>query len=234
MLFNLPAYPPGTDIKKTLKRIRRRGLSLLEVMIAMAILVPTMVILVEIQANSAVMAIESQRYITATDLAQTKITESLVRMEKEGFGDMDLYESGEFDDFGDEVLSAEFGSDLEDYHWEYWVSQIDIGMAGDLSEMAGNLQGQGIGGTNNESPAGASTGADPMQGLSSMGLSSELLTEQISKYIREVRVRVWWGKDSDDAEKAGREVILTTHVINPNGQVIPGANTGQVPAQQTQ
>ena len=39
----------------------------------------------------------------------------------------------------------------------------------------------------------------------------------LGPYIREVRVRVWWGDDADKAEELGDEVIITAHVVNPMG-----------------
>jgi hypothetical protein len=47
----------------------------------------------------------------------------------------------------------------------------------------------------------------------------------LGMYIREVRVRVWWGKNAKEAEELKDQVILVTHVINPTGQIVPGASS---------
>jgi hypothetical protein len=46
-----------------------------------------------------------------------------------------------------------------------------------------------------------------------------MIAEFLGPYVREVRVRVWWGEDSESSEEDGSEVVLTTHVINPGGAV---------------
>ncbi len=172
---------------------RRRGFSLLEVMVALAILVVSLAILLETQASSAIVTRESERVITASDL---------------------------FDDFGDDATSMDIRDELEDYHWEYTVSEIDLAFAGDLAGMAGDLQGSGVLG---DAPEGAPSlatmgegGANPLEGL---GMSPDMISEMLTPYIREVRVRVWWGKDSATAEKRGDEVIVVTHLSNPSGFV---------------
>ena len=48
-------------------------------------------------------------------------------------------------------------------------------------------------------------------------LSGDLLTNQVGKYFREVRVRVWWGEESKHAEEWGNEVILTGHIADTKG-----------------
>ena len=48
-------------------------------------------------------------------------------------------------------------------------------------------------------------------------MSGDAITQMLGPYIREVRVRVWWGEDSDEAEELGNEVVLTGHVVNPTG-----------------
>ena len=46
-----------------------------------------------------------------------------------------------------------------------------------------------------------------------------MIAEFLGPYIREMRVRVWWGKDGESREEDGAEVVLTTRVINPGGAV---------------
>ena len=199
---------------------RRRGFSLLEVMVALAILVVSLAILLETQASSAIVTRESERVITASDLAYAKLNEAILYVEEEGFQQTQVVESGDFDDFGDDATSMDIRDELEDYHWEYTVSEIDLAFAGDLAGMAGDLQGSGVLG---DAPEGAPSlatmgegGANPLEGL---GMSPDMISEMLTPYIREVRVRVWWGKDSATAEKRGDEVIVVTHLSNPSGFV---------------
>lgn len=124
-------------------RSYHRAFSLLEVMISLAILVTALTLLVEVQATAILMTKEGERLVTASNLAQEKSAEIVLRLESEGFTDVDVCESGEFDDFGDEVLDAEFGDRLDDYHFEWCVSTVDVALAGDIAGMAGGLAGGG-------------------------------------------------------------------------------------------
>lgn len=198
-------------------RRSRRGFSLLEVMIALAILTTSLVILVETQSSAVLLTNEAEKTITATDLAQMKLTEALLRVEEEGFGVADVYESGEFDDLGDEVLDVEYGRELEEFHWEYGISEIDIDSMGDIASAASTAQSVMGGGDGAEAASGGAAGSPAMDALGALGFGPEQITTMLGPYIREVRVRVWWGEDSDQAEEDGSEIVITTHVINPTG-----------------
>lgn len=204
-------------------RSYHRAFSLLEVMISLAILVTALTLLVEVQATAILMTKEGERLVTASNLAQEKSAEIVLRLESEGFTDVDVCESGEFDDFGDEVLDAEFGDRLDDYHFEWCVSTVDVALAGDIAGMAGGLAGGGYFPGEGAGQAGASLDAASALGgapdLASMGLGPEQISEMLGKYVREVRVRIWWGQDSKHAEKEGDEVVVITHAINPTGAI---------------
>ena len=205
-------------------RFSRRGFSLLEVMVALAILTVSLVILAETQSSAVVLTNEAERMITATDLAQLKMTEAMLRIEADGFQLSDVYEEGDFADLGDDALDMEFGSELEDYHWEYAITEIDIDMLGDIAQMTQELDQTIGGGDANGGDAPAAGGTNPaIEALSAFGFGPEQMTEMIGPFIREVRVRVWWGKDSEVAEKEGYEVVITTHAINPTGMLPPQA-----------
>ncbi|MCA9566256.1 MAG: prepilin-type N-terminal cleavage/methylation domain-containing protein [Myxococcales bacterium] len=199
-----------------LPSLTRRGFSLLEVMIALAILTTSIVILVETQSTAAWATREAEKVVTGTDLARYKMSEALLRVEADGFTDGEIFESGDFRDLGDEVLNLQMGEALEDFHWEYAVQEIDIQLAGDIAAMASEFAGDDGGGEGGPAIPGLPGGAG---GLSAL-LSPEMLSQMLGPYIREVRVRVWWGKNSDEAEEYGSEVILVSHVINPSGDLV--------------
>ncbi len=206
-------------------RRRRRGFSLLEVMVSLGILTVSLVILVETQSSAVVLTLEGERMVTATDLAQHKMTEAMLVLEEDGFQTADVYESGDFDDLGDEILDLELGDDLEDYKWEYAITETDIDQIADIAGAAEGLEG-GVGGLfgggggegEGGGDLGGGGGGNPaMDMLGAMGLGGEQITDTLGPYIREVRVRVWWGKDTKVAEEDGTEVVLTSHAINPSG-----------------
>lgn len=205
-------------------RRARRGFSLLECLVAMAILVASLGILIETQAGAAVITMEAERVLLATDLANAKMNEALRYLEEEGFQNSEVHESGDFDDWGDEASNLEFKDTLEDYNWDFWISEIDLALAGDIAGMASELQGSGVmgGGGGDAGPDLGSVGAGGANPLAGIGMSSEMITEMLTPYIREVRVRVWWGKDSEEAEEKGNQVVIVTHNVNPSGIISMG------------
>jgi prepilin-type N-terminal cleavage/methylation domain-containing protein len=194
-----------------MRRRLRRGFSLLEVMVALAILTVCLVLLAETQSSAVLLTTEAERIVVATDLARMKLNEALLEVEQDGFQTSDRNESGDFKDLGDDLLDVEFGEDLDDYEWEWLVSEVDIEMLGDLAAAAQSMPAEEGG----EASAGGPGGA--LAGLSMLGIGPEAITQFLAPYVREVRVRVWWGGDSEQAEEDGTEVVLTTHVINPGG-----------------
>ncbi len=206
-------------------RWARHGFTLLEVMVSLGILITSLVILTEMQATSIEMTLEAQRIVTATQLAQDKLTEVMLLMEEEGFGDTEIEEQGDFSEFGDDGLDLDFGKSLDDYKWQYNVFEIDMALASDIAGMAEDLAGGGYWGdeSNEALQAGADEAASQIPSLSSLGIGPDMIGEMVGKYIRQVEVRVWWGEESKDDEEYKDEVLLTAHVINPTGQIIPGS-----------
>jgi len=200
------------------RRFGRRAFSLLEVMIASAILVVTMAVVVRIQTQSVTGALRAQKVVVGTNLAQEKMGEVLLLIEMEGIGTQDIYERGDFDDFGDEQR-LDFGDELEDYHWEYWVEEIEFALSSDVMGFLGGMGGEDDAGGGAGGPMGAMAGADAGATeamMSQLGLGQDQLTEQLGNFIRRVRIRVYWGEESE-AEERGREVVITTHIISPEG-----------------
>jgi prepilin-type N-terminal cleavage/methylation domain-containing protein len=200
---------------------RRGGFTLLEVMIALSILVTSLFILLEIQATAALMTMESERILIATQLAQDKMSEVRFLVENEGFQQQDVYEEGEFDDFGDEAIDIEF-EELASYHFEFLITEVDLGLGGDLSGAMSNLQ--------NTFGGGAEGGADAMpMNLGGLPISEDMITEMLNPFLRQARVRVWWGEDQEEAEEQGNEVVVTTFLIQPNANMLNAAGLGGFP-----
>lgn len=189
----------------------RRGFTLMEVMIALAILITTLGILMESQATAVMMTEEAEKILIGTQLAQEKLAEVQFLVENDGFQDEDVYEEGDFEDFGDEALDMEL-RDLELYHYEYLVTEIDLSQAADLSSMMNNVMGQF-----QETEGGQPVSAPP---VGQLPISMDMVSDMLNPFIREVKIRVWWGEDSEKAEEEGDEIVLTTHMINPHGNML--------------
>ncbi len=196
----------------------RRGFTLLEVVIALGILAVSLVVLLDAQATAVRMTTEADRILTATYLAREKMEEVQLLLEREGFTTGDIEEEGDFSDWGEDrdlgqVLDPE---DFEDYHWAYTVREIELDLAGDLAGTAQSLAGQGFWGEAGEQ---ADLGGAP--DLTDMGIQPDMITDMLSRYLREVRVVVWWGENEDETD----QVELVTHAINPSG-VVSAAESG--------
>jgi len=191
-------------------------------MIALGLLVVSLAILLQTMSSAAVATREAEYIVTATQLAQEKLTQVRLKIEKEGVTDRQITESGDFKDFGDEQMDLQFGDELQDYHYEWSISQIDIGLAGDIASLAGDLQGQGLlpSGSEGDQQQGDQNQPQQLPSLASLGISNQMISQMLGRYIREVRVRVWWGDDSDKAHDDGDEVVLTTHVADTAGSFI--------------
>jgi len=219
--------------------VSRRGFSLLEVMIALSILTISLVILIQTQSLAIQLTQEAETRMVATDLAQQKMTEALLLVEAEGFQVRDVYERGDFDDFGSDGLRIDMRDQLEGFEWEYSIREVDITIIGEASETAGDLTDDGSsdddggggllgnllggGGDGGGNPLG---GIGPMisQAISGLGLGAGSISEMLGPFVREVRVRVWWGGSLSEAEEQGNEVVLTTHIFDPSGAAAaPGA-----------
>ena len=175
-------------------------------MISAAIIVVALSIMVNIQAGAVRASMRAEKLIVATNLAQEKMATVKMSIECAGMPTQDQYESGDFDRFGD---GADLDYELDDYRWEYWVEEIDFQLGGDLMGMLGG-EDEEAGGSSMQDAA-MESGA-----LGALGISNDMLSDTLNKYIRRVRVRVYWGEERD-AEEQGRQVVLTTHMVSPRG-----------------
>ena len=203
--------------------VRRAGFTLLEVIIALGILAGALVVLVDNQAMAVLATQEADRLTLATNLAQEKMMEVQIILERQGFGEQDIEEDGDFEDFGAEEFRGDelhlgLTDDIyEDFKWAYTVRKIEMEIP-NLGDMAGDLAGNGYFGDDKGSEVDVGGTPD----LGDMGIDPSMITDHLSGFIREVRVRVWWGENEDEND----QVELTTHIINPTGVVTEGGFRG--------
>lgn len=193
----------------------RRAFTLLEVVIAIGILSVTLLVLVESQATAVFMTVDGRKVSTATMLADEKMQEVILTLEREGWTSQDIEEEGDFEEYGAEEFRGEdanIETDFEDFKWAYTVRRIELNIPTDLSGTADTLaEGGGLGEQAQE------------EGLGDMGLdlsmipgfSPDMMMDQLAGFMREVRVRVWWGENEDGED----QVEFVHHVINPTGVV---------------
>jgi prepilin-type N-terminal cleavage/methylation domain-containing protein len=206
----------------------KRAFTLLEVVIALGIMATALVVLVQSQAFAVMSAADAEHLIRATQLAEEKMMEVQLLAEREGFSDQDIDEDGDFEEFGNEEFRGEgldlkMGDQLADYRWAYTMRKIEIKMPPDMGGMASSMVGENYYGEEKSEQIDVGGAPD----LGDIGISGDLITDTLSDYIREVRVRVWWGDDPDDESQM---VELTSHVVNPTGVMgdsrVPGGTNG--------
>lgn len=194
----------------------RRAFTLLEVIIALAILAVGLTVLVSSQASAVLMTTETDRMRIATLLAHEKMNEAMLRIEAEGWSSQTIEEEGDFSDFGDEDFRGDASAQLDlnealdDYRWAYTIREIEL----DLPDLGGAMDTLG---GNSYFPNAAEQNMQPSldESMISGFLSPDMISSQLSPYLREVRVLVWWGENEDQTD----QVELLTHAINPSGQI---------------
>ncbi|MDP7113383.1 MAG: prepilin-type N-terminal cleavage/methylation domain-containing protein [Myxococcota bacterium] len=192
-------------------RPERRGFTLLEVLVALAILAISVLVLIDAQTASVNMRQQGEEMVVGTLLARDVMSLVELRLEKEGFGELTISERGDFRE--EEYLDA-----FPDHKWEYEVSRVELDL-GKILNMVSQLMGMA-------EDEGAVEDSSMLTGgfsLESLGIDPMMFTEELSRYIREVRVRVYWCEDASAARNEGwcgpDEVVLVTHVVNPTGRV---------------
>ncbi len=199
----------------------RRAFTLLEVIIALAILAVGLTVLVSSQASAVMMTNETDRIRVATLLAHEKMNEAMLRVEAEGFSAQDIEEEGDFSGFGEEDFRGDQSGDMdvadayEDFKWAYTIREIELDLP-DLGGAVDTLGGSGY------FPNAAEQNATPSldESMISSFLSPDMIASQLSPYLREVRVLVWWGENEDETD----QIELLTHAINPSGQIADAEN----------
>jgi len=195
--------------------MRRLGFTLLEVMMALLLLATAVMILVQSQTTSVQLQEEATRINTATMLVRQIFTELDLRIAKEGFGELEVKETG---DFSDAIYDGAF----DEYRWEYEVEKVEVELPG-----LGNLMGMMSDGTEELSEAagvGGTGGAAPandLAALDALGFDMSFLTEQLGNFLREARVRVCWTSGRKESGEPDEECIeAITHLSNPTGRVL--------------
>ena len=186
-------------------RWRERGFTLVEVMLALAILGLGLGMLLRSVAGNARTVQHAQMLGIATDLARSKmydIEEDLLKDAEDGFQEQNQSESGDFADEGwSEIL------------WEAEIEKVELPALNALSTLAGGSEGEGqqqgeggglfdfLGGI---TPAGGGAGGAGSTSVSESFLSSqmELLSQILEASIRKVTLTVRWrvGGDKESME----------------------------------
>lgn len=162
----------------------KKGFSLLEVLIAVAILAFSFLTLISFQGQTIFRLSRAEKITQATFLAQQKMAEVLLQIEKE------YLQQRVFPD--DKSDNGVFEKPFENFKWEWNLRKVDI------PAPAGGEEGGGEGGE-----AGGAGGA----GGGMMMAMMQMVTTQLKDLVREVKLTVKW-------EELGKEKMIdvVTHI----------------------
>ena len=191
-----------------------KGFTLLEVMIALAILSVSLVAIVGINGGTVSAHTYAKQVSVATLLARSKMADLESQFTKEGF-------TSEFD----QTLDGDFSEEgWEGYRWEAEIVKPDLDAAnatGMVQQLVEQFTGQADAAASDAkgktsapvptTPMGAQAAAfAPM-----IESQVTLLTETLERAVREVRLRVIW---KDGAAEESLEVVTHLVVLAPAGQ----------------
>jgi len=155
-----------------------RGFTLLEVVIALAIMAMSLTVLLESQAASVSNAGRSRDLTIATLLARSKMVDVEVDAIEDGFTLGDVEDEG---DFGDEGF--------EEYKWKTRLLEVKIELAGLIGLCEGFM------GESDDEDAGAEGFGDcesMMGGLDGFGGALTTFTDEMGQSLRLAEVTVTW------------------------------------------
>ncbi len=185
--------------------------SLLEVMVAMAILSVGLVSLLQVQTRSAQLAIEAREMTVATMLARGKLYDCQTDLMKKGFSIGDYDESGNFDDEG-----------YPTFFWECHAYKPEMPTGDGVGDMSGAASALGMAPGGDAAASGQPQGADM-----GMGMIAPVLQQMASVMgdsLRELVIIVRWGTAVEQ-----QEMRVTTHLVDKG----PINNVSQMIQQQT-
>jgi len=168
--------------------INERGFTLLETIIALAIMVIAFASIISVESGSINAAIKSKQLNVVGMLAKNKMIDTEYEIEGKVFEEVKKEDSGAFP------------APYEDYHWKTEVKEIKFPS---LNFSGGGGQGK---------DAGSSGNSNSNSGGQDLGdLMTKLVTQYLSKALREVSVTIIWKKGSSDQQFA-----LSTYWVDLN------------------
>ncbi len=176
---------------------RQGGFTLLEVMVALAILAASLLAISEVVGGALRNHVRARELDVATSLARAKMVEVQAQFERKGFRDFDESDEGSFEAEGHPEV-----------RWKVDVRRPSIGTGPDavLSALAGGKTLQDLMPPPDQAPQLA-----PFQGMITASLQG-LLTrvgETLKKGVREVRLTVSWPGGGATTESFD----VTTHLV---------------------
>lgn len=171
-----------------------KGFTLLEVLIAMAILSIALLVVIRAQNQGMLISRYQEQQITAATLARHKMTEVELELEKNGFPGDEKETCGKFDEELEEKA-------FEGYEYCWTLKKVELPLPMD----EGGQGGEGGAGGGQQAGAGA------------LGLDPKAASDQLSKAVRALKLTIKWKMGAVE-----QQLPVVTHVVNTTqSQVIP-------------
>ncbi|PID39342.1 MAG: hypothetical protein CSA65_07560 [Proteobacteria bacterium] len=205
----------------TTERHRRRhsrsgevGFTLIEVMVALAILALSLTVISQAQQASMRQVVRSKMMTVATLLAREKMVDLEEDLFKEGFSDFEEEEKGDFDEEG-----------FKSYRWTLKIEKIELPESIDGEGLAdaasgGNGSGSGPGGA-----GGAGATGMGMLGGKMMGQQFQMFRGVIENAIRRVSLKVSWNEGRRE-----RAITVVAYFTDPRKIDAAGAGVSALTA----
>jgi len=177
----------------TRARRPQAGFTLLEVMVAVAILALTLVVILDIITRNVRSTTHARMITTATFLARGKMVSLEDGIIEKGFQEIDDFQKGDFREEG-------FG----DFTWESAIEKIEL--PADMAQKTQQAAGQAT--ASSKTPMGALTGM--VGGL--MGGLIEPVRVGLEESVRRVTLRVFW----NERGRPEQSVELALYVTDPS------------------
>ena len=168
-----------------------RGFTLLEVMVAMAILAGSLTLLLESQTQSVRSSNRAKMTTTATLLARAKLADLEDELYREGFSDIGSEASGDFSDEG-----------FANFRWEWKIETVELPSAADAQQAAG-AAAQGGGAEARPTAPGsamvAASGSEAADAASAMvGAEFELIRGVLEASVRRGTFTIYWKEGASE------------------------------------
>jgi general secretion pathway protein I len=227
---------PNPEVRRRGRRRswKKRGFTLLEVLVAVAILGMSMTVILSSQVGLFSSAQRAQQLSIATSLGRCKMSEVELQLQKEGYPSTDLNEEG--------VCCEE--EEEKDFQCSWKVEKVELPQPASLSSgsdggadpmsggglgplaalLGGPAGGAELGDTGDAGLAGLATalgaGSTGTQGIASilMGMVYPNLKPMLEASIRKVTVKIQWREGRNQ-----RDLSFIQYVTNPQQGLDPNA-----------
>ena len=174
---------------------RKRGFTLLEVMVALAIIAIGVSSILDSMAWDAVIPYERKVRYKAIQLAERVMHDVELDIKKNGFPIDDIEHKGDFDE-----------KELQMYHWIERRKKIEI------PDDIGMLTNLFTGGASQGGDGGEQSQVSQMSGM--LGPIFQRIKDVFENAIREIEIEIYWFNGDPDEKGSRESFILTTHLID--------------------